>query len=67
MDCGSCSDRAQLPDRQLVTVEEEQNAAPRRVGENAEAIEDGVSRRGGHIYPYIRIEGRLLWPYCQGN
>jgi len=58
---------AQLSDRELMAVEEEQDATPRRVSENAEAIEDGVSRGGSHIYPYIRIKGRLLRPYCQGK
>ena len=47
-------DRAELRDRELVAVEEEQDPAPRHVGEDGEAVEDGGLGGGGH---YIRVSG----------
>ena len=53
---------AQLPHRQLVAVEQQEEPAPGGVGERREAVEEGA----GLYHPYIRMKGCLLVARRQG-
>ena len=44
----------ELPDRQLLALQREQDPAPNRVGQRAQAIEDGGGGQG--VNPCIRME-----------
>jgi exodeoxyribonuclease VII small subunit len=52
---GKLKDGPQLIDGELITLESEQEPAPRRVGESGHLTEKGY--RGQSINPFIRIEG----------
>src|SRR5690348_2961404 len=39
--------RAELPDHELAAVEEQENSAPRRISEGADAVEDRNGQGGG--------------------
>ncbi len=55
-------DRAQLSDRELVSVEEQKNAASRRVSEDERRSR---TLRPGGIYPYIRMKRTTCGPLRQ--
>ncbi len=60
VDCGSCITRAELRHRQLAPVEEQQQPAPRGVGQRGQVVEDGRRARSSSVKPDDRI-ARIGW------